>query len=377
MADMIGAAAPLTTLDWVRSNLAAVLGLPADSSLAVPAPAGGAPNLPALRKLGDALGRRYRKVANPDTGQISFVTNGELLLPLVEDAETDPLVATLARSYVDGAKAALARIDSGMCIPGACPEDAENMVLQILTTLDALAAEAPRRGGRVQALMYLNDLANEDTGLLANLRDLIGGGQGGVRSLDRKRALQAIKAASASLHGVAAMLEELSNEGGRSLTEFADIIRRCASQIPERVRDVRRALDAARVSDCELALVTIKLDDPYKLGEENLYSLTLPEALRALEEAPGRWIALAAGSSPGGIDAISGAAEFLHYVVDAMGQPQILAELKLDPAAEGGVATSLRRLVGYTDLVIKEMQRADGAAGAGPVPVPAGDQEPL
>ncbi|HMG47060.1 MAG TPA: hypothetical protein VK614_06340 [Allosphingosinicella sp.] len=386
MADLATSAAlaPLSAQQWFNESLALVTGLPAGGTLAL-SPAGGHPNAASLRRFAQNLGKRFDRVVEPRTGRVTFETNGELLIPLADEAETNPLIAELARIYLGAVRGTLASIESGLCLPGACADEVDDALIRIRTTLDLLAAEAPRRGRRIQVLMYLNELIHPHFGLLVILQRLMQGGPNDPPSLVREGSLGAITLAIESLATFEEALRRFEADGRRSLAGFADAVRRCAGGIPAYVQDVQRALDQAGISGCELANVEIRLEAFVTLGSTEFDRLTLSEALYTFTAEPGRWASLVEGVSYGGVDSVQGAADVLRTILGTIDAAAIVTGFRLDEPAAGRVTASFHRFLGYADMVFREIADAPLAAPAPAAPpaasandaVPEADKKPI
>jgi len=347
---------PLSTLDWFEGNLARVIGLSAGSSAVVPTAAGGSRNAPALRAFARRLEQRFHKVVDPRSGQVTFETAGELLIPLQEEGDIQPLIGDLAAGYLGAVRTVLGRIDAGLCFANICREEVEGALAQIQATLDVLMTEAPRRGGRVQALMCVDELTNDEFGLLIRLRTALADDPADRRRLDREQALEAIEAALEALHRFEDLLRSPSPEEPRPLADLADTVRRCAPEIAALVRDVQRVLDQAGVSRCALGHIEIyRQTDSFMVGGTALDRLTLPEAFRAIEAEPGRWTLLIEQGVFGGVDAIKGSANLLARILEGIDPETIAGHLQLDTASAERLTDSLRRMTGFATLVIREI----------------------
>src|SRR5436853_2388105 len=152
------AGGPDGALAWYNQSLAKVLGLnPADPTL--PADLLSELTTDAQRKaLARVIDGRFRRQIDPVTGAVTIDQVGDPLVLIEPDEDSDPVVAGLAASYLGAAKAAIAAVDPGQCIPGTCADQVADIIRHIEATIDTVTAEAPARRNGFQMYLHLNEL---------------------------------------------------------------------------------------------------------------------------------------------------------------------------------------------------------------------------
>jgi hypothetical protein len=373
------AGGPEGALAWYNQSLAKVLGLnPADPTLAADqlSELATAAQRQALAKVIDG---RFTRRVDDETGAVTIDQVGDPLVLVEPDDEVDPVLGGIAANYLDAARTAIGEIDTGQCVPGACPDQVAGIVAQIRSTIDILAAEAPRRRSMLQMYLHLDELTNVNCGLLGKLNKLFNSrSASGVRTVERERALAAIRVAQRAISSFeAAMCEVIADDDEPTLTEVAKIVRGCGAHIAAQVHNVRQQLRRAGIGDCEVQAIQLKLNPAIILNGESFELVSFDQALNMLATEPARWERLL-GSGQDGFAAISGAAETLRPIVDAIDPVQILKDLGILPdgppsesrdtyAAE--LSFGMDRMTAYAQAVLGRI--IDETPGGGTRPAPA------
>lgn len=367
---------PEGALAWYNQSLAKVLGLnPADPTLAADrlSELATAVQRQALAKVIDG---RFTRRVDHETGAVTIDQVGDPLVLLEPDEEVDPVLGGIAANYLDAARTALAAIDVGQCVPGACPDQVAGIVAQIGSTIDILAAEAPRRRNALQMYLHLDELTNVNCGLLGKLNKLFTSrSASGVRTIERERALAAIRVAQRAVGSFeAAICEVVADDDEPTLTEVAKIVRGCGAHVAAQVQNVRQQLRRAGIGDCEVQAIQLPLARPITLSGEAFDAVSFDQALNMLASEPARWERLL-GSGQDGFAAISGAAETLRPIVDAIDPAQILKDLGILPdgaasesrdtyAAE--LSFGMDRMTAYAQAVLARIIDETPARGGRP-----------
>lgn len=388
----VPAGGPDGALAWYNQSLAKVLGLsPGDPTL-------GVDQLSELatpvqrRALGRLIGNRFRRSIDDETGAVIIDQVGDPLVLIGPDEEADPMLAGIATSYLQAVNTAVGAIDTGQCVPGACPGQVAGLVDQIKATVEILAAEAPRRRSTLPMYIHLDELTNPSCGLFRKLNNLLTSkAASSVRSVERERALSSVRVAQHALTSFElAMREIVSDEDEATMSEVADIVRSCGAHIPAHVQNVRQRLRQAGIGDCEVQGLQLDLDRCIPLGGEDFQTISFDQALHALETEPRRWETLVAGGQEG-FAAVASSATTLLAIVDCVQSDEVLKDLGILPSGEGSeprdpnaaeLCYRIDRLVAYAQMVLGRIVRESPPAAAPasrrrkPAPPPAPPKAP-
>lgn len=354
---------PDGALAWYQQSLARVLGLnPADPTL--PASLLSELGTTAQRKaLGAVIDRRFRRRIDDVTGAVTMERVGDPLILLEADEGSDSVMADLATTYLGRAHAAIAAIDTDLCIPGTCADQVAGIVRQALATLATVTAEAPALRNRYAMLIHLNELTEPSEGLLRKLSDVFGAGREvPVDSMGWERAIGSLTAAKGALAGFeAAIVEMRTCDDPTSFSEIAEIVNGCAAHVSTHARNVRSALRGAGIGACELRAVELEVCI-MQLSCEAVARVTLDQGLQALETEPQRWATLIASGHRSGFDNVKRSAEALLPMVRAIKPAAILKTLGILADAENqsepreafalALTYQMDRLRGYASSVL-------------------------
>ena len=328
MPDLIpqASAGPDGALDWYNNSLAKVLGLnPADplltvnqlSELASPTQ---------RRQLAKALDSRFSRHVDAETGAITIEQVGEPFVLQQSDEEADPVIADLANNYLNVADQAIAAIDAEQCIPGACGDQIAGIIAQARATIAMVRSEAPMRQSAFQMYLHLNELANDDYGLLRKLEEIYAGKRvGSIDTLGRERTVSSIKIARRALGCFEEAIREIrAGEEEPTLSEISEIVRSCGSHVAAHTQNLRGAMRAAGIGDCELRSVTLEMSDHIQLSGECFASISLDQALHTLESETQLWPQLLAGGRQSNYAAVVRSAQTLRPIVAAIEPGHVL-----------------------------------------------------
>ncbi|HEX8062224.1 MAG TPA: hypothetical protein VF535_03320 [Allosphingosinicella sp.] len=361
------AGGPDGALAWYNYSLAKVLGLnPADPAL--PADMLSGLSTSAQRKaLGAVIDRRFRRRVDAVTGAVTMERMGESLLLVEPDEDSDPAIGGLATTYLGAAQAAIGAIDPSQCLPGICADQVAGILRQIQANIATVTAEAPARRNRYQMLLHLHELTDPNDGLLLRLGRAFGEGRGvPVDSVGWERAIGSIALARGALANFESAIVELRGDDEPSLSEIAEIVAGCGAHVSTHARNVRQALRAAGIGECELRAVEVRFP-PVLLSCETFEVVTFDQALQVLETEPPRWTALIAGGRRTGFDNVKRSAEALLPMVSAIDPTAILktlgilaeSEVQSEPREAFALSLSYQmdRLRGYTLSVLRMILR--------------------
>jgi hypothetical protein len=322
-------------LEWYKRSLAQVLGLVENDPI-LPLDQLSDLETDAQRKaVLNLLNRRFLRSVDPETGMVTIDQTG--ISPITADADqaADPVAAAIASHYLGAAGAAVAAIDPAQCVPGVCAEQIAGLLGQTRSTLQAVAAEAAVPESAFQMYLHLNDLTNEDYGLIARLGEIYGRQPGPAGTIGGERILASLRVAKRALNGFEEAIREIrEGDGEPTLAEIADAVRNCGSHIARHAETVRRAFQRAGIGTCELRSVNVPLGACIQLSGESFERVSLDQALAALVEEPGRLAVLAGSGRAEAIDAVIRAAQTLDQVVRSLDVTAILDELGLSTEAE-------------------------------------------
>jgi hypothetical protein len=373
------AGGPDGALDWYNQSLAKVLGLtPADPTL----PAGMLSELATdaqRRALAAVIDHRFKRSVDAVSGAVTIDQVGDALALVEPDEDSDPVIAGLAASYLGAAKAAVASLDIGQCIPGTCADEVADLVRHIQGTLDTVAAEAPSRRNAFQMYLHLNELNDGFCGLLPRLTKIFAGrGATPVDTLARERANATLAIARRAIASFEEAIREVrTGDEEPSLAELAEIVRGCASHVATHASNVRSALRGLGIGECEMRAVELSIGQCVQLSCESFETVSLDQALNALETEPGRWADQIASGQRAGFALVVASAQTLRPMVAAIDPSAILIGLGIlsdaEQQSEPREAFAMRvtylmdRMCGYA-LSVLDMILREGRAPGTPLP---------
>lgn len=321
------AGGPDGALSWYNRALATVLGLnPADPTL--PADLLSELATDAQRKaLGTVIGRRFQRRFDPITGMATIAQVGGPLVLVEAGEDADPVLARVAATYLGAARAAIGTIDTSQCIPGKCADEIAGIIRQAEALIDTIIAEAPSRRNRFQMFLHLDELTDRTFGLIGRLGQLFkSSGGADPNTIGWERANESIAIATGALDCFEKAIGEVRGLGDEpSLAETAEIIRGCGAHVSIHARNVRAALRGAGIGTCELSAVPLTLITV--LSSQDFKSVSLDEALQALESEPERWATLIAGGQAADFINVRRSAETLHNMLSEIDTETILKSL--------------------------------------------------
>jgi hypothetical protein len=361
--------------DWVVRSLANVLGvaqgsvpLRRDQPLSLASDAD-------IASLAGQLAKRFVRVEDPLTGQVSYSVNGPAIAIDVGEVQVEEL-AHRATLVFPGVRAKLAEIDPNVCRPGVCADDVRSLVDSSRAAIDQLDAELRGHAAKPVVDTLFDELLADDRGWLALLAEKLDQGAGDLTySVAHERQRKFLAIVSEGLVGLQEAWEQYRGGEGDLGAQLAQV-ERCAGHITEQSVAIRVLLSEYGIGRCELEAVIIELGEVWIGGEAHgqcYRSLSLADLLRHCERFGQRLPGLARLGRRYQLDTIRRTARTLDQLVEKF-EPRAAVQGQLHligDDAEAAVASieRLRGLVsGFVRLLGYRRGRSedDGGDNGGP-----------